>query len=311
MDLSRILALAGPGKERGWRTNLGWFRLFVLLHMATRSYLTIPIGPGGDAPEQLLRWLIVVTALIGCTGGFGSWAARLAAVPLWATRAAALLLLVEIAITVPVTANHVFLELLCLALLSVLDERDEREAELLLAAFRWLIGIFFFYTGLQKLLYGYYFDGQFLAYMAGTEDRFAALFGLIIPEEELARLQSYNELLVRPGVYRPRIGAGPYRIDSILFVVLSNSVYLFEMLAGVLLLARRTRAVAAVAAIGFVVMIELGARELTFGVLMVNLLLLFLPGAWIKRLLPAFFLFYLYLVMHKLDWVPMFNYSPA
>jgi len=311
MDLSRILALAGPGSERGWRTNLRWFRLILLIHMAARSYLTIPSGADAGFGERLLRWAIVLVALVGCIPGHGSWAARLAAIPLWATRVASVLLLVEIAITVPFTANHVFLEFLCLALLSVLDERDEREAELLLPAFRWLVGIFFFYTGLQKVLYGYYFDGQFLAYLAGTEDRFATVFRLIIPADELARLQSYNDVLLRPGVFRPRIGAGPYHVDSVLFVVVSNGVYLFEMLAGILLLARRTRVLAAVASIAFVVMIQLGARELTFGVLMVNLLLLFVPGAWIKRLLPAFLLFYLYLAAHKLDWVPMFSYSPA
>ena len=311
MDLSRILALAGPGSERGWRTNLRWFRLILLIHMAARSYLTIPSGADAGFGERLLRWAIVLVALVGCIPGYGSWAARLAAIPLWATRVASVLLLVEITITVPFTANHVFLEFLCLALLSVLDERDEREAELLLPAFRWLVGIFFFYTGLQKVLYGYYFDGQFLAYLAGTEDRFAAVFRLIIPADELARLQSYNELLLRPGVFRPRIGAGPYHVDSVLFVVVSNSVYLFEMLAGILLLVRRTRVLAAVASIAFVVMIQLGARELTFGVLMVNLLLLFVPGGWVKRLLPAFLLFYLYLVAHKLGWVPMFSYSPA
>ena len=311
MDLSRILALAGPGSERGWRTNLRWFRLILLIHMAARSYLTIPSGADAGFGERLLRWAIVLVALVGCIPGYGSWAARLAVFPLLATRVASVLLLVEIAITVPFTANHVFLEFLCLALLSVLDERDEREAELLLPAFRWLVGIFFFYTGLQKVLYGYYFDGQFLAYLAGTEDRFAAVFRLIIPADELARLQSYNELLLRPGVFRPRIGAGPYHVDSVLFVVVSNSVYLFEMLAGILLLVRRTRVLAAVASIAFVVMIQLGARELTFGVLMVNLLLLFVPGGWVKRLLPAFLLFYLYLVAHKLDWVPMFSYSPA
>ena len=78
-----------------------------------------------------------------------------------------------------------------------------------------------------------------------------------------------------------------------------------------LLLVPRTRVLAAIASIGFVIMIELGARELTFGALMVNLLLLFLPGRWIKRLFPAFLLFYLYLAAHKLGLAPMFAYAPA
>ncbi len=168
-----------------------------------------------------------------------------------------------------------------------------------------------FYTGLQKLLYGYYFDGQLLAYLAGTEDRFAAFFRFIIPAEELQRLQSYNEALVRPGAYSTKLGAGPYRVESLWFVVMSNGVYLFEMLAGILLLVPRTRVLAAIASIGFVIMIELGARELTFGALMVNLFLLFLPGRWIKRLFAAFLAGYLYLAAHKLGLAPMFAYSPA
>ncbi len=301
MNASRILALAGPGREAGWQSNLRWFRLFILMHMAGRSFLMIPTGHTADLGVQWLRSVIVVIALLGCIPRFS----------LWATRAAALLLVGEVAITIPFTANHIFLEFLCLGFLSLLDERDEAEGELLLQALRWLTGVLLFYTGLQKLLYGYYFDGQLLAYLAATEDRFAALFRFIIPAEELQRLQSYNEALVRPGVYSTKLGAGPYRVESLWFVVMSNGVYVFEMLAGILLLVPRTRVLAAIASIGFVIMIELGARELTFGALMVNLLLLFLPGRWIKRLFVGFLLFYLYLAAHKLGWVPMFPYSPA
>ena len=182
MNASRILALAGPGREEGWQSNLRWFRLFILMHMAGRSFLMIPTGPTADLGVQWLRSVIVVTALLGCIPRFS----------LWATRAAVLLLVGEIAITIPFTANHVFLEFLCLGFLSLLDERDEGEAELLMQALRWFVGVFFFYTGLQKLLYGYYFDGQLLAYLAGTEVRFAAFFRFIIPAEELIPCCSWS-----------------------------------------------------------------------------------------------------------------------
>ncbi len=142
MNASRILALAGPGREEGWQSNLPWFRLFILMHMAGRSFLMIPTGPTADLWVQWLRSVIVVTALLGCIPRFS----------LWATRAAALLLVGEVAITIPFTANHVFLEFLCLGFLSVLDERDEGEAKLLMWALRWFVGVFFFYPGLQKLL---------------------------------------------------------------------------------------------------------------------------------------------------------------
>ncbi|MCZ6811694.1 MAG: hypothetical protein O7D97_06775, partial [Planctomycetota bacterium] len=66
MNASRILALAGPGREAGWQSNLRWFRLFILMHMAGRSFLMIPTGPTADLGVQLLRSVIVVTALLGC-----------------------------------------------------------------------------------------------------------------------------------------------------------------------------------------------------------------------------------------------------
>ena len=100
-------------------------------------------------------------------------------------------------------------------------------------------------------------------------------------------------------------------MDSVFFILMSNSVYVFEILAGILLLFRRTRVHAVLAAIAFVFMIECAARELTFGALMVNLVLLFLPGAWIKRLLPFFVIYYGYLVAMKVGIFPMFEYSPA
>lgn len=293
----------GPGEDSAWRENLAWFRRLVLMHMAARTYLTLP-ETGVEPFEVTLRWAMIVVAAAGL------WAplARLA------TLGAALLVLIDVLIQLPLTANHVFLELVLLAALSLLDERDEREGPLLLSALRWFIAVFFFYTGLQKVLYGYYFRGEFLTYLAGTEERFAAFFQHLMSAEELKRLQSYNEELVDGGSnlrWVPRFGAGPYRVDSTIFVLMSNSVYLFEMAAGALLLSPKFRRFAALAGILFVILIEIGARELTFGVLMTNLLLLFVPGTWIRKIFPLFAVLYAYLVMHHLGWVPMFRYSPA
>jgi hypothetical protein len=112
----------------------------------------------------------------------------------------------------------------------------------------------------------------------------------------------------------PALGAGPYRTDSWLFIALSNAVYLFEMGAGLALLVSRIRPLVVAAAIGFVIAIEAGARELTFGALMINLLLLFLDGPWVRRLFPLFVALYAYLVLAEqggLGLLPMFPYSPA
>jgi hypothetical protein len=303
MDVARWLAWAGPGDEPGWRPNLAAFRRLLLTHMAVRTFLLMPPGAAGGV-EPLLRATTVLVGLVGLVPGAGLGAARLA-VPLIAGE------IVWTQLTRRDSANHVAVELFCLALLALFDERDEREARLLLPGLRWFIALLLFYTGLQKLLYGYYFQGQFLAFMAGTEERFAAFFRHFMPAGELERLQSYNELV--GGRWRPRIGAGPYIVRSSAFQILSNAVYLFEMAAGVALCVPRLRTAAALAAIAFVVLIEAGARELTFGLLMANLLLLFVRGGWNRRLYWALTAGYLYLVAHKLfpEAVPLIPYSPA
>ena len=144
-----------------------------------------------------------------------------------------------------------------------------------------------FQTGLQKILYGQYFGGEFLAFMIGRGDRFADLFALIIPAEEVARLQSYDPL---------RTGAGPYRVAGWTIPAMSNGIYLAELALPIGLLIPRWRTVAASMAIALVVAIQFGAREIGFALLFSNLLLLQLPGDTSRRLLPLFALAYLYLI---------------
>ena len=181
----------------------------------------------------------------------------------------------------------------------------------MLQGFRWLVAIFFAATGLQKAVYGYYFDGQFLAFVTGTEERFTTFFQYLMPADEVARLKSYNLVEVREGVFRPKTGSGPYRVDSAIFVLLSNFVWIAEILIGMLLLLKPTRTWATIAGIVFVVFIEAGAREFTFGVLMLNLFFLSLPGDWVKRCFWLFVAFYAYLILDKFDLVPFIWYSPA
>lgn len=300
-----VLGRVGPEREGDWRANAGWLRTLVLVHVAVRSILTF--GHGLDAgwmPGPALSVLRVAVIVVAVAGWF-----RPLALP--ATRLALVLIGLEVAATVPYTANHVFLELLLLGFFALLDERREGEDELLLQGIRWLVVLFFAATGIQKALYGTYFDGQFLAWMAGTEHRFELFFRHLVPPDEMARLLSYRDHEVRAGVFEPTLGAGPYRVDSVLFVALSNLVWVFEIAAGLALLTRRLRPWAAVSGILFVVFIELAARELTFGLLMTNLFLFALPGAWVKRLFWLSAAGYGWLVAAHLLGLPMFLYSPA
>jgi len=308
MNAAPLLDLAAPPSEERYRIDLRFLRGFVFLHVAVRSFLTLEADGASAGPLRVLVALLAVAAVLVVATSRGdapSPAPRHFGRALWA------LVAVEVVVGLPMTANHVFLELVVLSLLAFLDERRTGEGTLLLQGLRWVTVVLFFYSGLQKLLYGYWSDGQFLAYVAATEERFGLVLGPLMPAAELERLRSYNAALAEPGVWSVPIGAGPYRVDSLTFVLLSNFVWIFEMVCAAALLVPRLRTAATVAAVAFVVAIELGARELTFGALMTTLLLTFAPPGWVRRGAIAFALFYLYLVAHDLGWVPFPRYSPA
>ena len=119
----------------------------------------------------------------------------------------------------PLAPNHFFVELYAVALLALVG-RGARDAALALAALRWLAALVLFASGLQKLFYGHYLRGDFLAFMVGRGDRFADLFRWILPAAEVARLQALDPF---------RDGAGPYRVSQPLFVAVSNLVCIAEL----------------------------------------------------------------------------------
>ncbi len=203
-------------------------------------------------------------------------------------------LLVRYGFDFPSVANHSFLELLLLSLYLWIDSSKTEEKELFLQACRWLTVIIFFYSGVQKLWYGEYFDGRYLAYLAGMADRSTTAFEFLIPLQEMARLISYKR----------EAGSGPFLIDSAIFKVISNSAWISEIVLGLLLLFRRTWALAVVCAIFSMFVIEFIAREFLFGVLIVSLLFLFCRRDMNRRLLPVYIVFLAYFVAVRLGWVP-------
>jgi hypothetical protein len=70
---------------------------------------------------------------------------------------------------------------------------------------------------------------------------------------------------------------GPYRVQNARFILMSNAVWIAEIVLPIGLVVRRTRTAAVVAALMFVVALQLGAREMGFAILFTNLLLLFAP----------------------------------
>ena len=153
-----------------------------------------------------------------------------------------------------------------------------------------------FWAGLQKVLHGYYFGGEFLSYAISQEARFAQLFGVLLPSDELIRLQSYG----RPAP----LGAGPFRTESWALLMISNATYLTEIGVAIGLLVRRLRPFALCGAMALIVAIEIAAREVLFGALYIGLIALFSERALNWRLLPMFAVIYAYLLAAGFGWVP-------
>lgn len=240
--------------------------------------------------DERLHWagLILACALVGLNERYRRGA----------TAVVFSVLLVRYGFDFPSVANHSYLELLLLSLYLWIDSSKTEEKELFLQTCRWLTVIIFFYSGVQKLWYGEYFDGRYLVYLAGMADRSRTAFEFFIPPEEMARLISYKR----------EAGSGPFLIDSTIFKILSNSAWISEIVLSLLLLFRRTWPLALACAIFTVFVIEFIAREFIFGVLMVSMLFLFCQRDVNRRLLPVYIVFLAYLVAVRLDWVPWLDW---
>ena len=288
---ARVLGLMDPRDPSAQDALARAFQCFLLLHVAVRTLLWAERGDDWQAG----RWLLAAV-LAGCAvaGWRDATRARAAAGLAFAA------LTVKLVASFPGTSNHFFIEYLCIGLLALCDIGVAGERALLLAAARWLTVIVFFYSGLQKVLHGTYFDAQFLGYSISHKESFQALFAWMMPAAELERLRALHA--IGPGI-------GPYAIRAPLALLVSNGTWLFEMLAPAFLVWRRTRAAAALLTLGFVVAIELGARELMFGALFVNLLLLFLDRPWNRALLPFWGAFFAVLFASRIGLLPRFFFN--
>jgi hypothetical protein len=295
MLAARVLAATDDTDRSSQAALARAFQLFLLLHVATRTLLwTIRAQQAGGA--WLAGRYAMSAALIAA--GLTAWRVpRRARAAIWL---ALVVLTIKLATSFPSTSNHFFIEYLCMALLALCDLDAPGERALLLSAVRWLTLIVFFWSGMQKVLYGTYFNASFLGFAISTKASFAALFRWVVPAAEVARLRALRP--VAPGV-------GPFAIQAPLALVMANGVYLFEIAAPLFLLLRRTRTIAAVVTIGFVFCIEAGALELMFGALFLNLLLLFLPRPINRLLLPGFAALYAVLVASRLGLLPRFWFN--
>ena len=287
MGFTRVLALAGDDDTATRLSKIRSFELILILGLVSEpwSLLISRIASRGWTLEStLLPVLVSVVALTGLQHG---------------RRRAALLGLLAIQLyrtiaSFPLTANHVFLQLFLLIMIVSCDFGEEEEQGLFLRSARWLFIIVFIYSGVQKLVHGYYFQGEFFAYHLGRESFALGLAPFMSPEE----LQRFTV------EFTGRVGDGPYRFESLAMVALSNLAYVAEIAIPPLWLMRRTRYFGVLAAAGFLAITGLMAREFHFGLLFANGLLLFLPSDFNRKLLLPFAAVYVWMMLVSVRVVP-------
>lgn len=290
MNFDRILAWAGDDDPARRFSKIQAFQLILILHHAA-SIWNDAIRARGQWDAEMILQLIAVNA--ACLAGVRLEWRRGAMIAL------AVLAFAQVISTFPLSSNHLMLEFLFPALAALFDFRRDEEQEFFLRSARWLFVIVFFYTGLQKLLQGYYFRAEFFSYLLSTSDRFRAVFQWTVPPDELARLMALD--------LSPE--SGPYRTSAPLLLAVSNATYLFEMLFAVLLFVPTMRVVAIAGTALLLVFIEAGAREIFFGALFLNVLLLFPRGDINRKAVPAFALVYLYVILARLGILPEFVFN--
>jgi hypothetical protein len=193
-----------------------------------------------------------------------------------ATRGAFLLILVKVITTFPYCANHVFLKLIIATLFVVTDPNSPIQSKNCEQALKWLVPICLFWAGAQKIAYGNFFDGSMLSYLSSIKPSVLNLLSLVLPQEELGNLALI------------RTGARPFQFITTEGLLVSNLVYVMEIVCAVLLCFRRTQRFGIVLTLILLIGIQLGMREVFFAMYLIVLLLLYLPEIWIRKSIPAF-----------------------
>jgi hypothetical protein len=246
--------LDGPDPAVERRRADGFLAVFLVVFGTEYLVRAIPKWPGLPIPYTVSVALIMVLSVAGLRR---TWR-RTAFLGLAAVHLHVLWL------EFPASANHAYLELFICLLGAFLDVEHPEERRHLLRAARWLTCLVLFYSGLAKVVHGYWFHGEMLAHQLKFSS-YRPVLGLLLPGDEFGRLVAFTA----------QVGDGPYRVQHLPFVVVSNAVYLLEMGLAGLLAIRRTRPFAVLPALALMVAIEAGAREFFFGLVFGNALLLF------------------------------------
>lgn len=268
--LDRLLSITNGPEDVGLSAKLLGFQLFLLGHLTASE-----IAKQTAVADEFGPFLAIGFAICFLAG----LNRKTRHVALFA---ATLMQLSRFVADFPGAANHYYIELTCIALLAFgyrpeskpdREQNEHSQAE----TFKWLPLIVLLYSGLQKLLYGTYFNGVYLGFMIRHDERFSKGFRWFFSEETMERLQETAP-------------EGPFRLLSAFELMVSNASYLGEIAAGVGLLFARTRKAAAIFAIVLVASIEFVALEVFFGLLFASLMMFYFRRPWVLWLFPVFLL---------------------
>lgn len=289
MSHDTLFSLASPEDEAVLDGRAEACALLLLLHEAARFWL----WASEVAHPELATSLAVASLGALAAGAFPP--ARRAAGAIMAA-----LLAVRIWATFPSTANHTYLGFYALTFLAICGTRTPGDRRLLLTAWAWLAVGVLGWAGLQKALHGTYFQGQFFAFSVAAGESTGDIVRWLVDATETARLESTDP-------YTP--GAGPFRLTSWPALIVSNAVWVLEILIALGLLVRRWRPTAALVGIALVASIQLGARELLYGLLLSALLLPQLRSNQVGRAVPVYAAIYVVLVGSRLGEGPSWEFN--
>ena len=304
--LERLFGLTGGGSGSVARSQLFALGLLVTTHLV----LEMGAWAREAAPRALAMRGVVAVALLSLGLQLAPWFLRRRSTvdedaldrarsrAAWAMPIMVAAALGMHALLFPAAANHAGLLALVFVVLATFDVARDEEALAARATLRWLTVIVLFSTGLQKVLYGTYFHGDFLAWQLAHDERFLSFLQFTVSGEEIERLRRLAD---------GATDLGTYRSSDPMLLVASNVAYLGELALPFALVWKRTRAWAIPAAFALFILIEAGARELFFGVLFLNLLLLFAEQDWLRRLAPISIALYLAAFASRMGWLPGWN----
>jgi len=191
---------------------------------------------------------------------------------LWGRRTLGYALALGIAVFVhlrdlPRAPNHGWLEVSLFLVLLLVGIETHRNRRAVLGACRWMALTAIFASAFQKLAYGGYTNGAYLAYLMANSPKTTWLLSWMTTPAELERLIALG---TEPG-------DGPYLIRSPLWVAMSNAVWILELVLPVAVIVRVTRrwAVPVILAVfGFIAVLS---QELVFSSFMMAVLIPMLP----------------------------------